>query len=44
MNCEKEKTCQKELYTQRCNNTNDYLIVVVLYILLVIILSACLFR
>jgi len=39
MNCEKtEKTCQ----TQCNRGINDYLIIIVLYILLAIILSACL--
>lgn len=42
MSCEKqEKTCQTQNYnTHSC----DYIIIVVLYILLAIILSACLFR
>lgn len=38
------KTCSSEMqYTSNCNNSHDYLIIVVLYILLVIILAACLF-
>jgi len=40
--CKESKTCceTKEICK---NNTNDYLIVIVLYILLVIILATCLF-
>ena len=42
--CDKEKTCCSEVNTSICgNNSYEYLIVVVLYILLVIILAACLF-
>jgi len=41
---ETSKTCTSEQkYVNNCQNTNDYLIIVVLYILLVIILAACLF-
>lgn len=44
MSCDKNvKTCQKE-YVEECRGGVDYLIVVVLYILLVIILGACLYR
>ena len=42
--CNKEKTCCSEVNAGNCrNNSYEYLIVVVLYILLVIILAACLF-
>lgn len=45
MSCDKNtKTCHEEYETQECRSGIDYLIIVVLYILLVIILSACLYR
>jgi len=45
MSCDKTaKTCSREYVEEGCRNNIDYLIVIVLYILLVIILSACLFR
>jgi len=42
MSC--EKSCEKEKTCITNNNSCDYLIIIVLYILLAIILSACLFR
>ena len=43
MSCDKNKgACQQNYEPQTCKSGIDYLIVIVLYILLVIILSACL--
>lgn len=42
MSCEKKQSCQQNYEPQNCRSGIDYLIVIVLYILLVIILSACL--
>ena len=43
-NKENNKTCSNTVEcSKKCNNSIDYLIVIVLYILLIIILGACLF-